>query len=66
MEQYILFNILGDRAGVRYVSFDPVKVCPPYSLAIDGRMGFGELQCLSRHRWPQRFVPFKTENRHKE
>ena len=66
MEQYILFNILENRAEVRYTSFDPVKICPPYSLAIDGGVGFGELRCLSRHQWPQRFMPFKKECRHKE
>ncbi len=66
MEQYILFNILGNRDEVNYISFDPVKICPPYSLAIDGSMGFGELRCLSRHQWLQRFMPLQKEYRHKE
>lgn len=61
MEQYILFNILGNRDEVSHISFGPVEICPLCGLTIDRSMGFGELQCLSPHQWPQKFVPLKKE-----
>lgn len=42
MEQYIHFNILGNRDEVSHISFGPAEICPLCSLAIDGSMGFGE------------------------